>query len=580
MSVIDYISNLDRPSYAPSFDGTYFDGTILGYRTNSVEGRDSIQSSITELSSEIRDGALFRRNRRQTREITVKFAITTDSPKELHDSADKLKGLITNYSGNVIEKSEFKVIFDDEPDKFYKGVITNFTMEQLVNANNASGQFVIHCSDPFKYSVDVYTVQATPSLDGLTASIVVDYDGTMPAYPKLIANTHDPLGLGCVGFINQNGKVIQVGIPDAVEILEDEDPKTKSEIIFPDSTEDPSAFGEDDENSPYDPYTVRWQVNPSGFQEATDNLMKVGDKFSATGTVTYGAYISGKNMHATGYGQNGDAFDGWHGPVLTRKDSYFQDSNGSHSHKSGTLEFKHSFVTGANDYGEFIATLDKHELVNGTIKRRAIAKIVFFKKTKGTNKASCNLMMYSKTAFGGKTVNSLTFDSGVTGTVTKETMANNAGPATHKITKIGDKVTFSINGSQYSYVDPEIEDMDIDGVSFAFAKHKATTIVSKNLLYSAKFISHSVADVKDIPNMFSYGDVITANTANGVIEVNGVTEYGIGALGNDWETFYLSPGINEITCTFSTLFTAYEDSLGPREPTAPDYIMEYRKVYL
>lgn len=576
MSVIDYISNLDRPSYAPSFDGTYFDGTVLGYRTTEVEGRDTAQSDIAELSSEIRDGALFYRNRRQTRDITVKFAITTDSPKELHDSADKLKGLVANYAGNAIEKSEFKVIFDDEIDKFYKGAITNFSMEKLVDNCNATGQFTIHCADPFKYSVDIFTANAAPSADGQTAIITIDYDGTFPSYPTMRAQCNAQLGIGCVGFINQNGKLIQIGLPDGVDFLEDEEPQTKSEIIFPESSlnEDSTAFGSS--------FTNNWQINPSGFQDKTNNLMKVGDYYSATGTAVWGGMISGNNIHVetnpSGYGSDG--FDGWHGPVITRKDIHFQDSNANTHHKNGTLEFKHSMVTGANDYGEFIATLDSHIDDSGTIKRKAIAKIVFFKKTKGTNKATCNLMTYSRTAYGGKTVNTMTFDSGTTGAVTKETKENNAGPATHKITKIEDKITFSINGNQYTYTDPEIKDITIDGVSFAIAKNRATTPVTHNLLYSARFTSHSVTDVKDIPNRFFNGDVIVADAASGKIEINGVVDYGIGALGNDWETFYLSPGRNEIVCTYSTLYTVYGSSSGSTQPAAPTYSISYRKVYL
>lgn len=577
MSIVDYISNLDRPSYAPSFDGTYFESAILGYRTTGVEGRSSFQSSVAELSSEVRDGALFYRNIRQPREITVKFAITTDSAKELHDSEDKLKGLVTNYRGDPYEKTEFKVIFDDEPDKFYKGVITNFTLEELVNNKNSSGQFTIHCADPFKYSVDIFTAVGIPANDGETATIIVDYDGTMPSYPTLKAHCN---GLtGYIGFVNQNGKIIQIGIPEEVDLPEDEEPKTKSEVIFPKEDESETSFGAPAPLASTD-FSVKWQVNPLGLGDMTNNLMKVGDNFSATGTAVYGSYISGENVHvpnATSYGN--DAFVGWHGPVVSRKELYFEDSNGSHQHKNGTLEFKHSMVTGANDYGEFVATLDRCYEKNGNPVREALAKIVFYKKTKGSNRAACNLMTYSKTALGGKTVDTFTFDSGTTGNVTKESKVNNAGPATHKITKIDDKIIFSINGSQYSYRDPDIKEMTIDGVSFAFAKHTATTPVSKNLLYSAKFTSHSVTDLKDVPNPFGFNDDVVANTSSGQIELNGVWNHGLGALGNDWETFYLSPGRNEIICTCSTS-SFYENSQGETSVPIPNYSISYRKVYL
>lgn len=566
MSVVDYISNLDRPSYAPSFDGVYFDGTILGYRTTGVEGRNSYQSSAAELSSEIKDGALFARNVRQPRDLTVKFAITTDSAEELHTSADKLKGMVTHYSGDQIEKTEFKVIFDDESDKFYKGVITDFTLDNIVDDKNASGQFTIHCADPFKYSVETFTAVGVPNSEDRTVVITVDYDGTLPSYPSLQATC--TYNTGFVGFVNQNGKVIQVGLPDEIELIEEESQPSKSEVIFPKTGESDTAFGTVNNVSDF---STKWQVNPLGMGDPSDNVMRVSDKFCTTGTAAYGGYIAGNNVHATDYGNYNE---GWHGPVVTRLDSYFEDSNHSSQHRSGTLEFKHAMTTGANDYGEFVATLDHHIVEDNTVKRVAIAKIVFFKKVKGSNTSTCNLMTYSNTSKGGKLVHYFTFDSGSTGETTKETKVNNAGPATHKITKIDDQIIFEINGTPYSYRDTEIRNLTIDGVSFAFAKHKDVVPISKNLLYSAKFTSHSVTNFKDIPNWFSAGDSIVADASSGKISVNGTTQYGVGALGNDWETFYLSPGINVITCTYSEL-----QNVVPLPPV-PGFSLTYRKVYL
>lgn len=582
MNVTDYISSLDKPTYAPSFNGVYLEDVIPGYRTTDVTGRESMQSEIKELSSSIRNGALFVRNKRKPRDITVKFAITTDSNESYRKATDKLKGFALRFEQDYIEQTEFQVIFRDESDKYYTGVIGNVTTEKLVNYSSGSGSFVIHCADPCKYSLKEYTEYLEDNKFNLT------YDGTYPSYPIFEVRTmpqHVANPIRWVSFINQDGKIIQVGTVDEVEIPEDE-PRTKSEIIFDNDFSKGDIHTEQETAGVKNPQSSAWATPPTGqvYSYALNNgwtnnglndiipLVKSVDGYSATGKATTEGGIMHVKEADYGYGSTNPVYSGWHGPIVTRT-SQFVDSNGSSSHKSGTLEFKHKFVTGSNDYGEFMVTLNHNQEVNGETKRFVLARFGIFKKSKGSNKSTCNLSVYSKTSQGGRLAETFTFDSSSTGSTTKERSVNTAGPATHKITKIEDKIIFDINGNQITFRDAEIKDLTIDSISFAFAKHDSQVPVTANYLYTMKFTSHSVTDMKDIPEKLTPNGRLVIDASTAEIRMNGITQFDLGALGNDWETFFLKPGENEIEFTYSDPFMTGTSGQLP-------VLMRYRKAYI
>ena len=94
---------------------------------------------------------------------------------------------------------------------------------------------------------------------------------------------------------------------------------------------------------------------------------------------------------------------------------------------------------------------------------------------------------------------------------------------------------------------------------------------SFNGLYSAKFVKNNCQTWKDIPNKFSANDVLEADCQEGNVYLNGVLNQSLGALGNDWEGFYLTPGLNQIGFTYS--------DRAPAE-YAPAFKVRYREVFL
>jgi hypothetical protein len=104
-----------------------------------------------------------------------------------------------------------------------------------------------------------------------------------------------------------------------------------------------------------------------------------------------------------------------------------------------------------------------------------------------------------------------------------------------------------------------------------FNQYGSSPTLEHNGLFWFKFVKDYHDVWRDIPNKFSAGDVVEANCRNGEILLNGVSAPELGAIGNNWESFYLKPGLNQIGLAFSEWLTG-------------DYIpackVRYREVFL
>ena len=122
-----------------------------------------------------------------------------------------------------------------------------------------------------------------------------------------------------------------------------------------------------------------------------------------------------------------------------------------------------------------------------------------------------------------------------------------------------------------TYTDSAIETSAVTQITFTMSQRKTATPLSYNGVYWAKFIKHNCDTWKEVPNKFSTDDIVIADCATGEIFLNDAPAPELGALGNDWEGFYLAPGINQIGVTYSDwVADAY----------APSFKLRYREVYL
>lgn len=268
-------------------------------------------------------------------------------------------------------------------------------------------------------------------------------------------------------------------------------------------------------------------------------------KTVTTGSDTYylspASYGSGTNQH---------------GPSITRVIP--KDASGEVGAKNFTLTYSHklSIGSGKNDTNQCGAF--QLILTSGSgDSKKILAGLTIYKQSAG-KKAKLRFYCNSKTVLTmdvDLSYNNKYFRSSTTTTVTKS----------------GKTITFNVGGIKKSFSDSEIASVAVNEVTFTMTQYKTKTPLKYNGIYSIKFVKNNCETWREILNKFSANDVVEAECSTGEIRLNGVSEPKLGALGNDWEEFYLTPGINQIGISYSDWVTA---------DYAPRLKVKYREVYL
>ena len=139
------------------------------------------------------------------------------------------------------------------------------------------------------------------------------------------------------------------------------------------------------------------------------------------------------------------------------------------------------------------------------------------------------------------------------------------------IEKNGAEITFTVNGICKKFTDQSITDTGVDSITFLFGQHAQQPVLTDNGLHYAKVIKDVKEATIDIKNVFTPNDKVIADCESGNIYRNGILEQGLGALGNDWEDFYLKQGINQIGTAYSSFV---------KQGYEPKFKVKYREVFL
>lgn len=142
---------------------------------------------------------------------------------------------------------------------------------------------------------------------------------------------------------------------------------------------------------------------------------------------------------------------------------------------------------------------------------------------------------------------------------------------TTTIIKSGSTISFDVAGIKASFKDDSYTNLKATQVTFAFNQYSTIKPLTYNGLYWVKFVKDNCNVWKNIPNKFSANDVLEANCAEGEIYLNGIRNPGLGAIGNNWEDFYLKPGLNQIGYAYSSWV---------QDDYAPTIKVRYREVFL
>lgn len=505
------------PSEALNFNGVYFENVIPGYRTLYVSGRELIESEITDLDTDTMNGSRYRRRRYKPRTITVGYQLIAKSNEAFRKAYNKLNSLL--------DAEEAKLIFLDEPDKYYVG--TKVDAGDVPAGRNAiTAELTFYCSDPFKYSVKEYEV--TPTLDSGT-TFAVDYKGTYKAHPIFEATMKDSEN-GFIGYVDQDKHILQFG---DIEEADGENYKANETL----ATLQDFINAEDDVNG-------KDYMHP--FYGAKGKL----------GTATWfgNKFLCLKEVGA----QVGNANGGLRTVILPA------DSNGDKSGCKNFYAYFHILF-----YAGLMGQTGEMCINFLTEDNKLICGVNWYKTDMTGNTGKYELVCYKKDsdAQAGKVLKQYSYTT---------SHLQNQNPwywdwGHCDIRKEGSKLTFFYWGGYPSFIVPEIEDMKCTKIQIAikqWGNRSGTKYLTYNGINSFSFQKLHVDKWRDAPNKFAKASVVTADCREASATMNGLPKPELGALGNDWENICLKPGTNQIQCIYSSW---------AKKPT---FKMRYREVFL
>jgi hypothetical protein len=422
------------------------------------------------------------------------------------------------------------------------------------------GEIEFLCLDPFKYSLQVYEATAQDvnmkGEDGQTYTgkgFVIDYKGTYKAFPTLESHFFSQLengesettltddgDCGFVSFFNEDGKIIQFGNPEEL----DGNTYAKSQTLINQTFASSTSWGTTAKKL--------WALN-SGVATKHEEKQVGGVKmynFSGTGRNDWCLIPSDYGSGATRCG-----------PSITRTLS--ADASGEVGAKDFILTYKQRMNPMAGKDATKEVGIFHALIVSGSgTSRKILAGVRIAKHSVGDHSGKINIYVNDK----------MVHEESIQMTPANK-LFSAIGNRVTTIRKDGNTVVFNIAGIRKSFncYDTGFEDLKATQVTFIFSRYSAHLPLSFNGLYYAKFTKNNCATFKEIPNKFSADDVLTADCRSGEVLLNGLdgTEY--GALGNDWEGFYLKPGMNQIGVAYSNWLT---------DTYAPTLKLRYREVFL
>lgn len=319
-------------------------------------------------------------------------------------------------------------------------------------------------------------------------------------------------------------------------------------------------------------HTVNLSFTVSGLTAATTRLTGIKFKVARTDDLGTAGILNATNcsnlpisqyvadvpetyyLNPTSYGTSSGK---WHGPSITR--TLPVDASGEDGATNFTMTYKQKMCIGSGNSDASQIGAFQVQLVDASGNNVVGVRIL---KNKSGKKASLIFYVNGVNVYTGSI--DLSYNNKYFG-------AKESAVQTSKITKSGNKITFSTGGVTKTFRDDAVSTLKVKKITFMFEQYSTTKALTYNGLYWAKFVKNNCNTYKDVPNKFSANDVVTANCKNGEIHLNSVLSPELGALGNDWEEFCLTPGLNQIGFAFSDWVTA---------EYAPTLKVRYREVFL
>ncbi|WP_276905992.1 distal tail protein Dit, partial [Faecalibaculum rodentium] len=177
------------PTEALKYNGVFLDTEIPEFRTLSVSGREVLDKESDLKTIDGIHGATVLSHRIPERKITVRYQLKASTAYAFRNAFNKLN--------KILGAENARVIFADEPDKYFVGTAHNGETPDPGRLDT-TGEIEILCADPFKYS----TTEKTFAMDS-AGTIMVENTGSVPV-PIRYEITHNHEN-GYVGIASEHG---------------------------------------------------------------------------------------------------------------------------------------------------------------------------------------------------------------------------------------------------------------------------------------------------------------------------------------------------------------------------------------
>ena len=557
-------------------EGEYIENLIDGYRTLTVKGRELMEQDVKSLEIGNRHGTTYQRRRYPERKITVEYQIITAGDTDEEKSENFREAF--NTLNMILDFDEAKLIFADEPDKYFVGRVEDVG-EIEPGRYAVKGEMTFVCNDPFKYSVTEHEINLTTDSEG-NKMFVVDYQGTQPAYPVFETSFYQSDEqdnadgeCGYVAFVNDRGNVLQFGDPaetDTVEGIVGEIEQV-SHVVTDSETLVTEAF-----NS-----TTGWTVNQGWTVGGTNHVQ--------TGTIKAAVFGSGtdKALQANSVGSGAKK---WHGPSATKTIKSDSGNPAQTTHSNWEAYCSLMFATTSPLVSETFTRAERGVFQFYVLdsNKEYIAAVQVWKGSVSVyGKARCYVRGSGAVATWDNV--DLSFYGPRFGY--KPSSTAKARTRGISIAKSGRKIAFNVGGLKFVYTaSAATGSAKAKYIGFYIAGYD-TAPRPRMGVYSCSFKTKSrQRTVIDVPhedivgmveqaNTFNTNDILLVDCQDGTVNLKqdgeeesaGVETPSLGALGNEWESFCLAPGDNQIGFGYSDWV---EDEY------APTAVLKYREVFL
>ena len=471
------------PAEAVSINGSYIENEIDGYRTLQVTGRELLESEITDKETASVDGSAYQYKRNKPRIIRVIYQLLSDTPEEFREKFNQLCG--------ILEQEEAKLVFYDEPDKYFIG--TKSTVGDVNGgALNVVGEYSFYCTDPHKYSTVEKSFPAAANSDGILEATIVNTGTESVPISYEITHNHEN---GYLGIVSEHG-VMQFGDIDEV----DKETRQKSQRLIN-----------------YKKY--------SDFSAMTDGagILDGGHTDYPMNGAFGSATINGKQVLALANAGSGST---WHGAA--KQITFPKDSNNVIGAANFFVQSKIWFETGKVEQTGVL------EMVLGDEDGKHLASIHIVKQSTTANQASCIVQIQEKEL--GRHKYEPRADSVTTG-----------DKGIMYIKKSGEVFEFYGAGKKYTFNRKDLKNKKAKTLTLFLGQYGTrgiSNLIARMYVMELSVQKNNVTYRVDIPNRYPEGSKVFIDGETRRFYVDGIQEQRDEVRGTKW--FEAPPGTTKV----------------------------------